>query len=325
MPRKYRPAIRPSPTDAADRCRSRAARAASKGRAASSHSATKRPRAPASGVLKAAALETMRRRRATTARASVGRAAPRPACGARARNPADDHAGVHAQVPQHEAEQREREHVDAASPVECGQRNPGGEAHREEQGADPPDPPRRASDGVDDGEAGRQPGSQEPRARRKQVRRAGRAGGRPGGPCGGRGRLASLPDGVPRGGRAIGGGEQRPLAVGFLHGLDEQDGRERAFPHARQTRTASARAAPAALAAAGPAARGTAGPSGSRHRVDRHGLAPGLELRGRRAPRRGCASPSPPRVFSSIRIGWPTTLVCASRWAARFTVSPTQV
>src|SRR5260370_37172615 len=36
-------------------------------------------------------------------------------------------------------------------------------------------------------------------------------------------------------------------------------------------------------------------------------------------------SARPARVFSSIRMGWPSTLVCASRWAARFTVSPTPV
>ncbi len=114
------------------------ARATSKGRAASYHSPTKRPSAPASGVLNAADLAITRRTpaspvcaRSRASGAEAGRAAQERA------NPAGDDEKVDEQVPQHQTEEREGEHVDAAGAVQRRERESGGEAQHDQERPQP--------------------------------------------------------------------------------------------------------------------------------------------------------------------------------------------
>ena len=139
-------------------------------------------------------------------------------------NPADEHGKVHEQAPQHQAEEREGEHVDAASAVQRGEREADDETQPEQQGAQPPGTARQREHRVDDGNASRQPSVQKLRAGGEEALRFARQGPGPAFGAGGSASLAPASGGIACGGRAIRGRKQRALAVSVLDGLDEQDG-----------------------------------------------------------------------------------------------------
>ena len=184
-------------------------------------------------------------------------------------DPPDAHAEIDEHAPQHEAEQREGEHVDPPAAVQRGQREAGREGQPEQRQAEPPRPAEEGERRVHHGEPRHQPGAEDLRARGEEVLRG--AGQRPirRVEAGGADRLAETPGGLPAGRRAVRDGEQRALGVGLLDGLHEQDGGERALPH----RAAQARAGVTAGRAgrrSGPGGRAgclAAAARGGRHRL----------------------------------------------------------
>ena len=206
--------MRPMPTAAADRWSSRAARATSSGRAAANHSRVKRPRASASGALKAPDFATSRDTRARReVREHFGHAPARGLRAPRPHPPGEDGC-VHGEVPGDHAEDRKGEHVDAPGAVERGQRHPDEHGERHDDATRRSGTTGKIQHRFKEGMTRDHLCQQDPRALHARRRR-----------------IAGGATRFPRRGNAIGRWEERFHAVGLLDRLDQEDRTQLVFVH----------------------------------------------------------------------------------------------
>ena len=146
--------MRPMPSAAAERWSSRAARATSSGCATANHSRVKRPRASASGALKAPDFATSRDTRARREmREHVGHSADAGPARARASSTRTKIAAYMTRFHGDHAEDRKGEHVDAPRAVERGQRDAGDNAQRDDDGTRRSGAAGKTRHGVEEGMA----------------------------------------------------------------------------------------------------------------------------------------------------------------------------
>jgi hypothetical protein len=290
------PAISPSATVRAARWNSRVACAASSGRAAACHSATKVCSARASGASNSSERRSHRSTRRRSQR-SYQAAADRHARSTAHR--ADQHGRVDGQVPQHEPRQREREDVDHPAAVQHGQCKAERERDEQQQATGPRGVLAAAHQRAERRVPRLEPGEQPPRAALEESLET-RARVRL------RDRLAQprqLADRRPRGLRAVGGGQQRSVGVGLLDRPDQQHGPQSLLAHRRLTSCRDGRIP-------------TAGRRAGCRPVHR---SPGAAGVGAAPQRLGAGSREPPQaaaIFHDCRCG-ARSRRCDGRWPAR--------